>query len=106
MKDNPNHGNRRRPPDEAYEVKKKRSRDNYAETQLKLNPFWLHNKIIRDLVCLYGTGTEIPLSEFDKRGFDPQKYKSTSIKEGQKCFFYDKYFFIITKQKSITLWKI
>jgi hypothetical protein len=106
MKDNPNHGNRRRPPDEAYEVKKKRARDKYAETQLKLNPFWHHNKIIRELVSFYGTSVHIPLSEFDRRGFDPSKYKSISIKEGQKCFFYDNYYFIITKQKSIILWKI
>ena len=106
MKNNPNHGNRLRPPEEAYEAKKKRSRDRYAEAQLKINPFWLHNKILRDLVNLNRTGTEIPISEFEKRKFDPTIFKSETKKDGTNYLNYDKYCISITKQKTIIIWEI
>ena len=70
MKNNPNHGNRLRPPAEAYEVKKQRSRDRYAASQLKNNAYWLHNKILRNLANLYGLDTEIPNQEFIKQEFE------------------------------------
>ena len=106
MKIKPIHGNRLRPPDEAYEVKKQRSRDRYAETQLKANPYWLHNKIIRELVYLHGTNTDIPVSEFSKRNFDANKYKSIEKRDGLNYLFYDKYYLTITKQNNVIIWKL
>ncbi len=105
MKKNPNHGNRLRPPEEAYEVKKKRSIDCYAAAQLKINPYWRHNKILRDLSYLFGTGVEIPIKEFDDRGFDPQQYKSTSKINNTTYLNYDKFIITITKNKTIYIWK-
>jgi hypothetical protein len=106
MKNNPNHGNRLRPPVESYENKKKRSRDRYAATQLKTNPFWKHNKILRDLVNLYGVGVEIPSKEFNDRGFDPQLYKKSSTSNTTTYLHYDIHKITITKNKTITIWKI
>ena len=106
MKDNPNHGNRLRPPAEAYEVKKKRSRDRYAATQLKNNPYWLHNKILRDLVNLYGLDTEILYQEFINHGFDFKQYKSETIKNGHKVRIYDIYGIYFLPNKNLCICKI
>ena len=105
MKDNPNHGNRLRPVIEAYEEKKRQSKNRYAQAQLKINPFWLHNKILRDLSNLYGVGVEIPIKEFNDRGFDPQKYKITTTSNNTTYLHYDKYALTITKNKTIIIWK-
>jgi hypothetical protein len=106
MKDNPNHGNRLRPPAEAYEVKKKRSRDRYAATQLKNNPYWLHNKILRDLVNLYGLNTEIPNQEFINRGLDLKQFKSTMKINGNIVRMYDEYGIYILINKNLCICKI
>jgi hypothetical protein len=106
MENNPNHGNRRRPPDEAYEVKKKRARDCYAAAQLKINPFWLHNKILRDLVSLYGLDTEIPYLEFINRGFDFKQFKSTEKFNGHMVRLYDHYGTYILPNKNLCICKI
>jgi len=106
MENNSNHGNRRRPPDEAYEVKKKRSRDFYAATQLKINPFWLHNKILRDLVSHHGLNTEIPCLEFITRGFDFKQFKSTKEINGQMVRMYDHYGTYILPNKNLCICKI
>lgn len=106
MKDNPNHGNRLRPVVEAKEEKKRQSRNRYAQAQLKINPLWKHNKTLRDLVNLYGVGVEIPIKEFDDRGFDPRQYKSTSISNKTNYLHYDKHTITITNNKTIVIWKI
>jgi hypothetical protein len=106
MKNNPNHGNRLRPPAEAYEIKKKRSRDRYATTQLKINPFWHHNKILRDLVNLYGLNTEIPHQEFINRGLDLKQFKSTTKINGNIVRLYDEYGIYILINKNLCICKI
>ena len=106
MKNNPNHGNRLRPPVEAYENKKKRSKDRYAATQLKSNPFWRHNKTLRDLVNLYGVEVEIPLKEFNDRGFDPLRYKNISTSNNTTYLHYDIHTITITKNTTIIIWKM
>ena len=106
MKNNPNHGNRLRPPAESYENKKKRSRDRYAATQLKNNPFWKHNKILRDLVNLYGVGVQIPSKEFNDRGFDPQLYKKSSTSNNTTYLHYDNHTITIKKNTTIIIWKM
>lgn len=106
MKNNPNHGNRLRPPHEAYEVKKKRAREKYASTQLKLNPFWRHNKILRDLANLYGTGSPIPISEFENRKFDISIYKRINMQQDKKYLVYDDFKIRPINQNFIIIWKI
>ena len=106
MKNNPNHGNRLRPLAEAYEIKKKRSRDRYAESQLKNNCYWFHNKILRNLANLYGLNTEIPGQEFENLGFDFYQYKSITTIEGHKVHMYDKYGIYILSNKNICICKI
>lgn len=106
MKDNPNHGNRLRPPAEAYEVKKKRSRDRYAAIQLKNNPYWLHNKILRDLANLYGLNTEIPHQEYINRGFDFKQFKSQRKINGHNVLIYDEYGTYILSNKNLCICKI
>jgi hypothetical protein len=106
MKNNPNHGNRLRPTAAAYENKKEQAKKRYAEAQLKINPLWLHNKILRDLHNLYGTNVEISLTEFYSRAFDASKYKSMSANEGTTFLYYDKFAITITKNKTVIIWKI
>ena len=103
MKNNPNHGNRLRPPDKAYEVKKKRAKNRYASEQLKLNPLWLHNKILRDLVNLFGIDKEITYQEFINRGFNFKKYKSISKVNGHTAHMYDKYGIYILPNKNLKI---
>ena len=105
MKNNPNHGNRLRPVDDAYEAKKQRSRDRYAAIQLKLDPYWRHNKILKDLVNLYGEGIEIPVQEFDDRGFDPSVYKNISKQNSISYLYYNKHIITINKNKTVSIWK-
>lgn len=106
MKQQLNHGNRLRPPDEAYEVKKQRAKDRYADLQLRANPFWRHNKILRDLYNLYGDDQEINKEEFFARGFDFEVYKESKMINGLRVFLYDKHGFYFTKNKTICIRKI
>jgi len=106
MKNNPNHGNRLRPPAEAYEIKKKRSTDSYAATQLKINPFWRHNKILRDLAYLYGLNKEIPHQEFINRGFNFKQFKSQKKMNGQNVLIYDVHGTYILTNKNLCICKI
>jgi hypothetical protein len=106
MRDNPNHGNRLRPPAEAYDIKKKRSRERYAVIQLKNNPYWLHNKILRDLSNLYGLNVEIPIEQFYQRGFNLDIYKSESRVNGVFIRWYDTYGFYFSKTKMGIICKI
>jgi hypothetical protein len=106
MKNNPNHGNRLRPPAEAYEVKKKRSRERYAASQLKNDPYWLHNRILRDLSNLYGLNVEIPIEHFLNRGFNIDEYKAEYRDNGLTIHCYDTYGFIISNKKMGIICKI
>ena len=106
MKDNPNHGNRLRTVKEAYEEKKRQSRNRYAQAQLKINPLWLHNKILRSLANLYGLDTEIPNEEFIKQGFDFKKFKSKTIIDGHSVLMYDVYGTYILTNKKLCICKI
>jgi len=106
MKNNPYHGNRLRSPEEAYEIKKKRSRDRYAATQLRSNPFWLHNKILRNLANLYGLDTEIPYVEFISLGFDFKKFKSKNVIRGYTVNTYDNYGIYFLPTKNLCICKI
>jgi len=106
MKNNPNHGNRLRPPVEAYEVKKQRSRDRYAASQLKNNGYWLHSKILRNLANLYGLDTEIPYLEFIKLGFDFKKFKSNKVLRGYTVYMYDNYGIYFLSNKNLCICKI
>lgn len=106
MKHQLNHGNRLRPPDEAYEVKKQRAKDRYAELQLRANLFWRHNKILRDLYNLYGADQEIDTKDLIDLGFDFNVYKEIKMMNGLKVFSYDKHGFYLTKNKKICIRKI
>ncbi|MFN5134945.1 MAG: hypothetical protein ACK5DG_06465, partial [Chitinophagaceae bacterium] len=74
-----NHGNRLRPKDEAYEVKKARSRRVYAELQMKVNPWWLNEKLLREQYNLYGKEFEEDPMVIYKKGFIPKTYTSESL---------------------------
>jgi hypothetical protein len=100
------HGNRLRSPEEAKEMKKKRSRERYARREKMINRFWLHNKILRELVHLFGVGTPISMAHFDNRGFDSTICKEEEISNGQLYMCYDKYKIHITPEKNIVIWKI
>ena len=105
MKENPSHGNRLRPPHEAYEVKKKRSRDRYAAMKMKLNPTWHNDRVLRDLVNLFGTGKEIPSDEFLSRAFDFKTYLQIRKDGLVKYLVLEKYQIQITKENNIIIWK-
>ena len=104
MKENPSHGNRLRPPHEAYEVKKKRSRDRYAAMKMKLNPTWHNDRVLRDLVNLFGTGKEIPLDEYQRRAFDFNNYLEIRQDGSVKLLVFNKYEIQIRKEKQIIIW--
>lgn len=106
MKDNPNHGNRLRPPAEAYEIKKIRSRERYASLQLKNNKYWLHNKILRDLVNLYGLNAEIPFEEYIYRGFDFNVFITKKKTNGRTVLIYDQYGTYILSNKNLCICEI
>jgi hypothetical protein len=106
MKKQFNHGNRLRSPEDAYEMKKQRSTERYAASQLSINPWWLHNKILRDLYNLYGPFRDISHDVLTARGFNFSKYKESKTINGQKVFLYDKHGFYLTENKKVRICKL
>lgn len=100
------HGNRLRSPEEAREMKKKRSRERYAEREILLNPYWKHNKILKELANLFGVGTEISRVHFDARGFNSNVCKAEIKSDNRLYRCYDKYKIHMTENKTIVIWKI
>jgi hypothetical protein len=99
-----NHGNRLRPPGEAYERKKLRSRETYAKLKLASNPFWLNEKILRKNYNLYG-GTLIEAKVLSDEGFDFKLVNNRKSIEGETVFIMNKFGYSINHTKKIKVWK-
>ena len=106
MKNNLNHGNRLRHPIDAYEKKKERARKHYADVQMKLNPTWRNERIIRDEVNLNDNNCIIHPDELIKMEFCFDVYSRCLMKGDEKVYVMKKYGYSITKSKMIKLWKL
>lgn len=100
------HGNRLRSAEEAWEMKKKRSRERYARRELALNPFWHHNKVLRELVHLFGVGTPISMAHFETRSFNINIFKAEENLNNRPCRYYDEYKIYPYDDKNIVICKI
>ena len=101
-----NHGNRLRPIDEAYEVKKERSRRAYEEAQMKLNPCWLNEKILREQYNLYGPNHLGDLIELYNKGFDLRIYSRKIEMNGVLVLVMKKHGFSLDENGKLIVWKI
>ncbi len=102
---NLNHGNRLRPPDEAYERKKQLSRETYAKSKLAINPYWLNEKILRKNYNLYG-GNLIEVKVLSEEGFDFKSVNQRKSIEGEIVFLMNKYGYSINNNKMVRIWKM
>lgn len=102
---NLNHGNRLRPPDEAYERKKQRSNETYAKVMLANNPFWLNEKILRKNYNLDRT-KQLELIVLSKQGFDFELVNQTLEVSGETVFLMKKFGYSFNNNKTIRIWKI
>lgn len=101
-----NHGNRLRQVTEAYEVKKARSRNAYAQKCLAINPYWKNEKILRKYYHLYGPGKAINPQLLENEGFDFNLTKSKMIINGYAFDMMDKFGYRFTQNQQIILCKI
>lgn len=102
---NLNHGNRLRPPDEAYERRKQRSNENYAKAMLANNPFWLNEKILRKNYNLYGA-KQLELIFLSEQGFDFKLVNQTLEVAGETVFLMKKFGYSFNNNKTVRIWKI
>ena len=102
---NLNHGNRLRPPDEAYERKKKRSKETYAKAMLANNRFWFNEKILRKNYNLYG-GKHLDLIFLREQGFDFELVNEKLNIEGELVFSMKKFGYSFVNNKSVKIWKM
>ncbi len=102
---NLNHGNRLRPPNEAYERKKQRSNEAYATAMLANNPFWMNEKILRKNYCMYGSKHLDPIF-LSKQGFDFTLVNQKIEIENQTVFVMKKHGYSFINNKTVRIWKI
>ena len=101
----PYHGNRLRPPQEAYERKKMRSRETYAKSMLEINPFWLNEKILRKYYNLHGSEL-LEIKVLIDEGFDFDMVREKTKIADEVVFMMKKFGYSISRNKMIKIWKI
>ena len=102
---NLNHGNRLRPPDEAYARKKQRSNETYAKAMLANNPFWLNEKILRKNYNLYGSN-HLDLIFLREQGFDFELVNEKLNIDGELVFIMKKFGYSFINSKTVKIWKM
>jgi hypothetical protein len=102
---NLNHGNRLRPPDEAYERKKQRSSEAYAKSKLANNPYWLNEKILRENYNLYGD-QPLDLIFLSEHGFDFKLVNQKLEVAGETVFIMNKFGYSFVNNKSVKILKM
>jgi hypothetical protein len=98
------HGNRLRPPDKAYEVKKQRARNAYADAQMAKNKFWFNEKILRKNYNLHG-GNPLEIIFLSDQGFDFNLGDIKDEIEGKTVFMMKKFGYFFNDTKTIIIWK-
>jgi hypothetical protein len=101
-----NHGNRLRPVIEAYETKKVRSINAYAQKCLALDPYWRNEKILREHYHLYDPGKAIDPQLLENEGFDFNLTKTKMIINGHEFDVMNKFGYRFTQNEQIILCKI
>ena len=102
---NLNHGNRLRPPDEAYESKKQRSNKAYANSMLAITRYWLNEKILRKNYNLYGNN-HLDLIFLSEQGFDFKLVNQTLEVAGETVFLMKKFGYSFNNNKTVKIWKM
>ncbi len=100
------HGNRVRHEECGIEFHKSQSIMAYEKKSLKANPFWLNEKILRELYYTYRGSSEIDPQMMEDSGFDFELHNSITERNGHKVFVMNHFGFSFSKNKKITLWKI
>lgn len=100
------HGNRRYHEDCAYEAKKQRSNNQYAKLNLQLDPFWLNEKILKELYYSYGEQHAVDPTILTQMGFDFKICKTKRHSNGTDQFFMHQHGFSILQNRKIVLCKI
>lgn len=101
---NKSHGNRLRPPDEAYERKKQLSRETYKKAMLAINPFWLNEKILRKNYNLYGSDP-LEMDFLYKQGFNFKLLNKKLTIKDNIVFCMNKFGYYINHNEKIIIWK-
>jgi hypothetical protein len=102
---NLNHGNRLRPPYEAKEIKKQRSRETYAKSMLAIDPCWLNEKILRKIYNLFGL-VNLDITLLNEEGFDFNLVGKKIVINHETVFVMKKFGYSIVNQKKIKIWKM
>lgn len=100
------HGNSRYHKECAKEVKKRRSIKQYAKQNLQLDPYWLNEKILRELYHTYGDQFEIDSLFLKQRGFSFRQFKGERLIKGITYCIMHQYGFSINQNKKIILCKL
>jgi hypothetical protein len=102
------HGNQRYHPECAYEVKKNRSKEQFAELKaLKKYTILSENEaILKWLYYRYGNSAEFDRGYLLDLGFDFKTYSSIKVAYGFTLFFINRYAYYFLKNENIGLWKI
>lgn len=100
------HGNKKAHESCAYLAKKERSKYQYEKNQLKSNPYWKNDGILKELYYTYGEGVEIDPRILENAGFDFDIFQEEVLSKGIKVFIVDKFSFSLLKNEKIVIWKI
>jgi len=102
------HGNLKYCPDKgcAYEVKKRRSINQYANKCLQADQVWSNEKILRDYYYKYGPNTEIDPNELAGAGFDFELSSEERKVDDIRILCMRNFGFSFLKNKNIILWKL
>jgi hypothetical protein len=102
------HGNQRYHPDCAYEVKKNRSKKQFAELKA-LKKYRIHfenEAILNWLYNRYGISVQFDRGYLLDLGFDFNIYSSIQVTYGFTLFFINRYAYRVLRNNKIRLWKI
>jgi ribosomal protein S27AE len=102
------HGNAVYCPDKdcGYEAKKIRSRRQNATINLKANPFWWNEKILRETYNRYPPQTEISPTQLETAGFDFDLDWQEKEIDGAKIYCMINFGYSFLQNKNIIVWKL
>lgn len=100
------HGNNWHHPECVEKDRKRRSKKRYERQQLKLDPYWLNEKIIRELYGQHGKLVEMEPALLTKMGFVFALFKEKRQLNDYTVFVMHDHGFSLLKNKKVILWKL
>lgn len=98
--------NRIRHEDCAYKNKRQTSIESYAKKSLRADPYWLNEKILRELFSAFGPNTEIEPELLEEKGFNFSLFKSKLTDQGIIIFIMNKFGFSLLKNQKVIICRI